>query len=38
MNDWSEKFFGSLLVGLDSNPDERMSGMETQPTKRLFIV
>jgi hypothetical protein len=34
----SEKFFGSLLVGRDSNPDERMSGMETRPTKPLFIV
>jgi len=35
---YSEKFFGSLLVGRDSNPDERMSGMETRPTKRVFIV
>ena len=35
---YSEKFFCSLLVGRDSNPDDRISGMETRPTKPLFIV
>ncbi len=33
-----EKLFGSLPVGRDSNPDKRLSDMETRPTERLFIV
>jgi hypothetical protein len=33
-----EKFFGSLLAGRDSNPDDHMSGMENRTTKPLFIV
>ena len=33
-----EKFSGLLLVGRDSNPDERLSGMETRSTQHLFTI
>lgn len=33
-----EKLSGSLLADWNSTPDERMSGMENQPAKPLFIV
>ena len=38
MSQCSEMFFGALLAGRDSNPDECLSGMETRPTKPLFTV
>jgi hypothetical protein len=37
-NACSEKLSASPLLGRHSNADERMSGMETRPEKRLFIV